>query len=98
MGMAERIVHNDLNLRKIGARWIPNLKTDQQKKKIVRCSKDLLKVYEPDGTKCLCDVITGDEIWLHFYCIPNNKQADQMPVAADEERPVKLQSGFKSWT
>ena len=32
IGTAERIVRNYLNLRKIAARWIPHLLTDQRKK------------------------------------------------------------------
>ena len=47
VGTATRIVRDDLNLREIAARWIALLLTDQQKKQRVKCTKDLLKMFEP---------------------------------------------------
>ena len=64
---------DDLNLRKIVARWISHLlTTDQQKKQRAECSKDLLKIFEPDGPKCLCNDVTVEETWLYFHHIPSS--------------------------
>lgn len=50
---AESIVHSNLSLRKIAARWVPHLLMEQSKNKRAECSSDLLKMFEPDGPKCL---------------------------------------------
>ena len=38
-------------------------------------------MFEPDGPKRLCDVVTGDDTWLYLDGIPN-KRSNQMLVAA----------------
>ena len=54
-------------------------------------------MFEPDGPKRLCDVVTGDETWLPFHDIPS-KRSNQMWVAADGKRPVVLRPGLQSRT
>ena len=90
LAQLKKIVRDNLHLRKIAARWIPHLLTDQRKRQRVECSKGVLKMFEPDGPKWLCDVVRGDETRLYFYGIPN-KRSNQMWVAADGKRPVALQ-------
>ena len=69
----------------IVARWIPNLPNDQQKKQRVECSKDLLKMFEPDGPKSFRGGITDDKTFLYFSDIPI-KRSNQMWVAADGKK------------
>ena len=33
--------------------------------------KRMLNIFEPDGPKRLCDVVTADETWLSSYYISN---------------------------
>ena len=80
---AERIVRDDLkpppprthtqnptNLGKVQETPFPN---NQQKKKKVEFSNDLRNMFEPDGPKRLCGVITCSETWLDIYGIPNER-------------------------
>ena len=63
-GTIERIISDYLQLRKITARWVPNILTDAQRIERVRlCEKNLAKFYQ--GTWRLCDVVTGDESWFY---------------------------------
>lgn len=43
LGAAHTILKRDLKMRKICARWIPHLPTDEQKKARLQCAKLLLK-------------------------------------------------------
>ena len=53
-----------MKLRKLASRWIPHELTKTQKRKRVEiCQKNLAKFKE--GKWRLCDVITGDELWIY---------------------------------
>ena len=63
-GTIERIICDHLKLKKITARWVPNLLTDNQRAERVRlCQENLAKFQQ--GTWRLCDVVTGDESWFY---------------------------------
>ena len=95
IGTIHSILHEDLQMRNLAARWVPHLLTDEQKKRRVDCSRQLLQDFEPNGPKRLCDIVTGDESWLTFYGIPN-KRCNRAWVGPDGDRPVVLRPGFQS--
>ena len=95
IGTINNILHKDLHMRKLAARWVPHLLSDDQKQQRVACSHKLLDEFEPNGPKRLCDLVTGDESWLTFYGIPN-KRCNRIWVAPDGDRPVVLRPGFQS--
>ena len=66
--IVQRILHKELRLRKLAAKWVPHKLTDEQKHQHVNVACDLLSCFEPDH-KCMTDVITGDETWVPFYGI-----------------------------
>ena len=59
----------------------------------VRCAKQVLSVFEPQGTKRLIDV-TGDETSISFYGTPS-KQANMVWIDEAEDRIVVLRPGFQ---
>ena len=95
IGTINNILHKDLHMRKLAARWVPHLLSDDQKQQRVACSHKLLDEFEPNGPKRLCDLVTGDESWLTFYGIPN-KRCNRIWVGPDGDRPVVLRPGFQS--
>ena len=95
VGTIHSILHEDLHMRKLAARWVPHLLSEDQKKRRVECSRQLLNDFEPNGPKRLCDIVTGDETWLWFYGIPN-KRCNRAWVGPDGDRPVVLRQGFQS--
>lgn len=95
VGTIYNILHEDLRMRNLAARWVPHLLTEEQKKRRVDCSRRLLQEFEPNGPKRLCDIVTGDETWLTFYGIPN-KRCNRAWVGPDGDRPVILKPGFQS--
>ena len=88
----------DLTLKKVCARWVPHILTEDQKRQRVLCARKLIQLLEPNGHKRREDVIAGDETWIYFYGIPNKRQ-NMMWVAEpteDEPRPVVARKGFQS--
>jgi histone-lysine N-methyltransferase SETMAR len=63
-GTIERIISDHLKLKKITARWVPNLLTDKQRADRVQLCKENLAKFQ-QGTWRLCDVLTGDESWFY---------------------------------
>ena len=56
----------ELRMRKICAKMVPRLLTDQQKERRVQVCQDILTRLETDPT-CLGRTITGDESWIFEY-------------------------------
>ena len=63
-GTVSRIIHDELKLKKLCARWIPHELTEQNKKQRVRICRDNLDKLK-SGQWRLCDIVTGDETWIH---------------------------------
>ena len=82
-------------LKKVCARWVPNILNEDQKRQRVLCAQKLIQLLEPNGHKRLDNVITGDETWIFFYGFLNKCQ-NMMWVAEDEPRPVVARKGFQS--
>lgn len=80
IGTVYKVLHEELGLRKISARWVPHVLTPEQKKNRVSCARQLLDLFEPNGPKRITDVVTGDETWIYFYGIPN-KRSNMMLLA-----------------
>ena len=55
------ILKKQLKVRKINARWIPYLLTDEQKKTRVTSAKTLLKMYQKYSKNAFDKIVTGDE-------------------------------------
>ena len=59
-----RIIDDHLNKRKITSRWVPHTLTPEQKELRVKICKENLKKLR-SGTWRICDIVTGDEIWIY---------------------------------
>ena len=59
------ILKKHLKVRKISARWVPHLLTDEQKR--VRVAKKLLQMFPKYDKKQFANVVTGDETWVHYF-------------------------------
>lgn len=70
LGISKDTVHRiltiDLGKRKLSARFIPKILTDEQKKcRMLHCL-DYIKCYENDQT-FIESIVTGDESWIYGY-------------------------------
>ena len=75
-GSMQSIIKNELLFRKISARWVPRLLSDQQKSACVQISETLLARYEEEGDAFIHRIVTCDETWVHHYT-PETKRASK---------------------
>ena len=61
------ILKKHLKVRKISARWVPHLLTDEQKRQPVKVAKKLLQMFPKYDKKQFANVVTGDETWVHYF-------------------------------
>ena len=80
-----RILHEQLGLCKICARWVPHLLTDEQKQSQVRLALHVIEKY--DKSHRLEEIVTGDETWIHHFQ-PDSKAENKVWVSSEGNRPV----------
>ena len=61
------ILKKHLKVRKISARWVPHLLTDEQKRQRIKVAKKLLQMFPKYDKKQFASVVTGDETWVHYF-------------------------------
>ena len=60
-GSVQTILKKRLDLRKVCARWVPHLLTEEQKTQCLRCARELLKKYKGCNSRVISNLLTGDE-------------------------------------
>ena len=85
----EHTIHEELDMRKICKKWIPHVLTDENRRKQVEISKQLLQILESSFR----NIITGDETWIHFYTVPS-KESNKFGLNM-EKTGLKLQEQLK---
>ncbi len=60
-------LHNDLNLSKKSARWVPKLLSNKMKKEQVRTSEEFLKMIRRHSMSMLDNIVTMDESAVFFH-------------------------------
>ena len=63
----QTILKKRLDLRKVCARWVPHLLTEEQKTQHFKCAQELLKTYKGCNSRVISNFLTGDETWLHMF-------------------------------
>ena len=66
-GSVQTILKKRLALRKVCARWVPHLLTEEQKKQRLKCARELLKTYKGCNSQVISNLLTGDETWVHMF-------------------------------
>ncbi len=86
-----RIVHDVLGFRKLSARWVPRLLTEEHRKQRLGAALTFLTAYNEEGESLISRIITGDESWVH-HVTPESKQASMAWCAPGEKPPTKAKS------
>ena len=79
------ILKKHLKVRKINARWIPHLLTDEQKKTRVAMAKKLLKMCPKYSKKAFDKKATGDETCVYYF-EPKRKVANRIWATKNARR------------
>ena len=66
-GSVQTILKKRLDPRKVCARWIPHLLTEEQKTLRLEYAWELLKTYEGCNSRVISNLLTADETWLHIF-------------------------------
>ena len=82
-----KILCEQLGLRKICARWVPHLLTDEQKQSLVRLASQVIEKYDEFDPRHLEEIVTGDETWIYHFQ-PDSKAKDKVWVSSEGDRPV----------
>ncbi|CAI6357430.1 unnamed protein product [Macrosiphum euphorbiae] len=73
----ERVQHIlcELEYRKICARWVPKMLTEEMKQNRVEICRQLLLRFDRERENFLNIIVTGDESWVHHYDPENKRQS-----------------------
>lgn len=82
------ILHDKLSLRKVSARWIPHLLTEDQKEARINFCKFMLEKFDGGKSKRVYDIVTGDETWIYRFD-PESKRQSSVWVFPEESAPQK---------
>ena len=81
------ILKKHLKVRKISARWVPHLLTDEQKRQRVKVTKKLLQMFPKYDKKQFASVVTGDETWVHYF-EPVRKVSNKIWATKHSKLPI----------
>ena len=83
------IVHHDLDMRKLSAKWIPRSLNADQKRFRLTTSKEICRRFEADSSTFLDRLVTMDETWVHHYD-PETKEQSKEWKHSGSPRPKKF--------
>ncbi|UYV66260.1 hypothetical protein LAZ67_4001048 [Cordylochernes scorpioides] len=80
-----------LNFRKVCARWVPRLLSENHKQQRVETARAFLKVHRRDGDQLFSQIVTGDESWVH-HSTPETKRQSMVWKKPEESAPKRRRS------
>ena len=87
IGSCHQILTEKLQMRRVSAKFVPRLLTDDQKENRVEISQELLA--NANGNEnFLKNIITGDETWVYGYDVETKMQSSQW-MGKGSPRPKK---------
>lgn len=87
-GTVRRIIKEELQMRRVSARWVPRLLSDDDKQRRVTESMRFLRRFDREGNRFLQRIVTADETWLYYYD-PETKQQSSQWKCSDSPPPKK---------
>jgi len=85
------ILHEELDMKKLCARWVPRFLTADQKHTCMKISEQCLERFNKNKTDFVRRFITMDETWIHHYT-PEPKQLSQQWTEDGCSAPKKRSS------
>ena len=102
----ETILKKRLDLRKVCARCVPHLLTEEQKTQRLKYARELLKTYKGCKSRVISNLLTGDETWVNMF-EPQRRADNKQWKRKDQKRPCiakriislkKMYAIFFKWT
>ena len=82
-GSVQTVLKKRLDLRKVCAKWVPHLFTEEQK---TQCAREFLKTYKSCNSRVISNLLTGDETWVHLF-EPQRRADNKQWERKDQNRP-----------
>ena len=83
-------IHEDLDMRKLAAKWVPKCLNANQKRQRCQSSEQLFEFFRHDPNDFLSRLVTMDETWLYHYN-PETKRQSMEWLHSGSLRPKKFQ-------
>ena len=83
------IIHEDLDMRKLTAKWVPKCLNADQKHHWCQTSEQISEFFRRDPNDFLSRLVTMDETRLYHYG-PEKTQQSMAPRHSDSPRPKKI--------
>ncbi|UYV79402.1 hypothetical protein LAZ67_17002480 [Cordylochernes scorpioides] len=77
-----------LNFRKVCARWVPRLLSENHKQQRMEAARAFLEMLRRDGDQLFSHIVTGDESWVH-HSTPETKRQSMVWKKPEESAPKK---------
>jgi len=90
------IIHEDLDMRKLSAKWVPKCLNMDQKRQRCQSSEQLLEIFWRDPNDFLSRSVTMDETSLYHYD-PETKQQSMEWRHSGSPRPQKIPNTKIRW-
>ena len=90
-GSAHLILHDDLCLSKLSARWVAKALRPNQLNLRSELSTAILLKIDADEDRFFNQIITGDETWVYLYD-PETKQQSKQWLLRESSGPIKFKS------
>ncbi|GFR88170.1 transposase [Elysia marginata] len=71
----QHIITDILGYRKVSARWLTRMLTDEMKMQRKTARAELLQHFEKEGDEFIQRIVTGDETWIHHYDLESKRQS-----------------------
>ena len=88
-GTINNILHKELGVRKVCARWIPHSLTLEEKKSRVDFCEIMLKRFANGTSRAVSEILTGDETYIYHYD-PETKRQSKEWTEKDALPPTKV--------
>ncbi|CAH1959045.1 unnamed protein product [Acanthoscelides obtectus] len=72
----QKILYEELGVRKLVFHWIPHLLTEEQKAARVTWCQKTLDRFNSGNSKNVFSIVSGDESWIYCYEPENKRQSD----------------------
>lgn len=82
------IMSDVLNFRKVCARWVPRLLSENHKQQRMEAARAFLEMHRRDGDQLFSRIVTGDESWVH-HSTPETKRQSMVWKKPEESAPKK---------
>jgi len=79
--LADHIMHDVLQYKKLCARWVPRQLTSELREKNVNACKEHLGYCQTEGDVCLQCIVSGGESWADYFQPETRRATWQHPTS-----------------